>query len=142
MRVVGLGLALAALVLAGCTSASSESASLPPQAVQAEPQAPEVAVTDEKPPSAGPGAGPSAGPSGGPGVVAPAAVTVGERSLVPRQGIHGVALWQPAALEELATAGLPSEGAIPALMVLATEHPSVTPPSLTVQDRGGEAVLV
>jgi hypothetical protein len=75
-------------------------------------------------------------------IVAPSAVKVSERIGVPRQNLYGVGLLRPAAAADLAAVRLPAPGVVPKLVVLATEHPSLTPPTLQVRNRGGQAALV
>jgi hypothetical protein len=74
--------------------------------------------------------------------VEPSAVKLGERAKVPRQDLYGVGLVRPAAAAELGTLGLPAAGELPALVVLATEHPNLAPPELQVRARDGQAALV
>jgi hypothetical protein len=70
-------------------------------------------------------------------------VELGERAKVPRRDLYGVGLVKPTVVADLAALGLPRGGAdVPALVVLATEHPNLPPPELLVKDRGGQAVLV
>lgn len=119
------------LVLAtaiACTPTATEgTTSAPPPAPSAAPEEVPMTQASSDPPVS---------------VVAPSSVKVGERAMVPRRDLYGVGLVRPATASELGVLGVPAAGDVPALVVLATEHPDVAPPELQVRDRGGQAALV
>lgn len=130
-------LALALAGAAACTPSASEGSGASASPPTPTPPADEVPMTDTSPDPAAPAVPEPARPG-----VKPEQVKLGERVQVPRQALYGAGVVRPAAAAELGALGLPASAELPALVVLATEHPSLPPPELQVRDRGGQAVLV
>jgi len=67
---------------------------------------------------------------------------VGARERVARQALYGAGLLRVSGPADLAGVGLHGAGPGTSWVVLATEHPSLTPPELVARDLDGQPVLV
>ena len=115
-------------VLVACTPSNGDGT-----APTASPPAPQEVSMSDAPPDP---------PAPAEPVVAPSAVRLGARTKATRQPLYGAGLVRPATAADLGALGLPADGELPVLVVLATEHPSLAPPELQVKDRDGRGAAL